>query len=147
MSHRQWWLMAIGGVGILAIISLFLRPLIAVDETRYITVAWEMWDRGQFLVRQPLGRHRPVGRAQEVFAPALAQRGIGHRARIPARLGGGDLRERRGAAQLEMLGRGKVGGGQRRGGGRGQQGGRKQQGGEGDEGRCSAGHLRLITGA
>ena len=50
MSHRQWWLMAIGGVGILAIISLFLRPLIAVDETRYITVAWEMWDRGQFLV-------------------------------------------------------------------------------------------------
>lgn len=30
--------------------SLFVRPLIPVDETRYVAVAWEMWQRGDFLV-------------------------------------------------------------------------------------------------
>lgn len=50
MSHRLWWFMAVSGVTLLAMISILLRPLIPVDETRYITVAWEMWDRGQFLV-------------------------------------------------------------------------------------------------
>lgn len=50
MSHRQWWLIASVGVILLALVSLLSRPLIPVDETRYITVAWEMWDRGQFLV-------------------------------------------------------------------------------------------------
>ncbi|MFW2440966.1 MAG: ArnT family glycosyltransferase [Arenicellales bacterium] len=35
---------------ILAIASLATRGLIPVDETRYTTVAWEMWLRGDFLV-------------------------------------------------------------------------------------------------
>ncbi len=35
---------------ILAIVSLWARPLMPVDETRYISVAWEMWLRGDFLV-------------------------------------------------------------------------------------------------
>ena len=34
----------------LLILSLLLRPLLPVDETRYIGVAWEMWQRGEFLV-------------------------------------------------------------------------------------------------
>lgn len=34
----------------LAIASLWLRPLWPVDETRYASVAWEMWLRGDFLV-------------------------------------------------------------------------------------------------
>jgi 4-amino-4-deoxy-L-arabinose transferase-like glycosyltransferase len=33
-----------------AIASLWLRPLWPVDETRYVSVAWEMWQRGDFLV-------------------------------------------------------------------------------------------------
>jgi len=32
------------------LISLVTRPLLPVDETRYATVAWEMWLRGDFLV-------------------------------------------------------------------------------------------------
>jgi 4-amino-4-deoxy-L-arabinose transferase-like glycosyltransferase len=35
---------------LLAIVSLATRGLIPVDETRYTTVAWEMWLRGDFLV-------------------------------------------------------------------------------------------------
>lgn len=34
----------------LALAALFLRPLWPVDETRYLAVAWEMWQRGDFLV-------------------------------------------------------------------------------------------------
>jgi 4-amino-4-deoxy-L-arabinose transferase-like glycosyltransferase len=34
----------------LLLLSLLLRPLLPVDETRYIGVAWEMWQRGEFLV-------------------------------------------------------------------------------------------------
>jgi len=30
--------------------ALFLRPLLPIDETRYITVAWEMWQNGDFWV-------------------------------------------------------------------------------------------------
>ena len=30
--------------------ALFTRPLLPVDETRYASVAWEMWSRGDFLV-------------------------------------------------------------------------------------------------
>jgi 4-amino-4-deoxy-L-arabinose transferase-like glycosyltransferase len=37
-------------LAILAIASLATRGLIPVDETRYTTVAWEMWFRGDFLV-------------------------------------------------------------------------------------------------
>jgi 4-amino-4-deoxy-L-arabinose transferase-like glycosyltransferase len=34
----------------LAVASIWLRPLWPVDETRYASVAWEMWLRGDFLV-------------------------------------------------------------------------------------------------
>jgi 4-amino-4-deoxy-L-arabinose transferase-like glycosyltransferase len=31
-------------------VSLALRPILPIDETRYVSVAWEMWVRGDFLV-------------------------------------------------------------------------------------------------
>lgn len=34
----------------LMVLVLWLRPLLPVDETRYVAVAWEMWLRGDFLV-------------------------------------------------------------------------------------------------
>lgn len=37
------WLLAV-------IVGLSTRPLLPVDELRYIAVAWEMWERGEFLV-------------------------------------------------------------------------------------------------
>lgn len=38
------------GWAVLSVAALFLRPLWPVDETRYVSVAWEMWLRGDFLV-------------------------------------------------------------------------------------------------
>jgi len=35
---------------VVVVTALFTRPLLPVDETRYATVAWEMWSRGDFLV-------------------------------------------------------------------------------------------------
>jgi 4-amino-4-deoxy-L-arabinose transferase-like glycosyltransferase len=35
---------------VVVVTALFSRPLLPVDETRYATVAWEMWARGDFLV-------------------------------------------------------------------------------------------------
>lgn len=35
---------------LLWLVSLLSHPLLPVDETRYATVAWEMWLRGDFLV-------------------------------------------------------------------------------------------------
>jgi 4-amino-4-deoxy-L-arabinose transferase-like glycosyltransferase len=35
---------------VVVVTALFARPLLPVDETRYATVAWEMWARGDFLV-------------------------------------------------------------------------------------------------
>ncbi len=32
---------------LLLVASLFLRPLFPVDETRYASVAWEMWLHGE----------------------------------------------------------------------------------------------------
>ena len=32
------------------VLSAAFRPVLPVDETRYLTVAWEMWLRGDFLV-------------------------------------------------------------------------------------------------
>ncbi len=40
----------LGAVALLAALQLWLRPLMPVDETRYLAVAWEMWWRGDFLV-------------------------------------------------------------------------------------------------
>ena len=34
----------------LVITALFSRPLMPIDETRYVSVAWEMWQSGNFLV-------------------------------------------------------------------------------------------------
>ena len=36
--------------GVLTTVSLYVRPLFPVDETRYAAVAWEMWVRDDFLV-------------------------------------------------------------------------------------------------
>lgn len=36
--------------GALVATVLWLRPLLPVDETRYVAVAWEMWRQGEFLV-------------------------------------------------------------------------------------------------
>jgi 4-amino-4-deoxy-L-arabinose transferase-like glycosyltransferase len=36
--------------GLLLAVSLGIRPLLPVNETRYVAVAWEMWLRGDFLV-------------------------------------------------------------------------------------------------
>src|SRR6185295_18388622 len=44
------WLPVVSGWALLAGLSLSLRPLLPVDETRYASVAWEMWNRGDFLV-------------------------------------------------------------------------------------------------
>lgn len=35
---------------VLLAVSLATRPLMPIDETRYASVAWEMWLRGDFLV-------------------------------------------------------------------------------------------------
>ena len=34
----------------LAVVALLTRPLVPIDETRYVSAAWEMWLRGDFLV-------------------------------------------------------------------------------------------------
>lgn len=38
-----WW-------AVLVAVSLAVRPPVPIDETRYLSVAWEMWSSGQFLV-------------------------------------------------------------------------------------------------
>jgi len=49
LRHGSWgglialWLLIL-------LTALFTRPLLPVDETRYASVAWEMWSRGDFLV-------------------------------------------------------------------------------------------------
>lgn len=48
-QDRFLLLFLLGWAG-LALAALFLRPLWPVDETRYVAVAWEMWQRGDFLV-------------------------------------------------------------------------------------------------
>lgn len=47
-DRALWALLA--GWAAFAVASLWLRPLWPVDETRYASVAWEMWLRGDFLV-------------------------------------------------------------------------------------------------
>ena len=39
---------------VILLTALLTRPLLPVDETRYASVAWEMWSRGDFLVAQAL---------------------------------------------------------------------------------------------
>ena len=40
----------VAGWALLVAIALALRPILPIDETRYVSVAWEMWVRGDFLV-------------------------------------------------------------------------------------------------
>lgn len=47
LPPRLWIFLLWGG---LIAVNLSTRPLIPVDETRYAAVAWEMWNRGDFLV-------------------------------------------------------------------------------------------------
>jgi 4-amino-4-deoxy-L-arabinose transferase-like glycosyltransferase len=42
-----WWLAAWVALVVIALAS---RPLLPIDETRYLSVAWEMWRRGDWLV-------------------------------------------------------------------------------------------------
>lgn len=46
---RALWLL-LAGWALFSVASIWLRPLWPVDETRYASVAWEMWLRGDFLV-------------------------------------------------------------------------------------------------
>lgn len=51
LSDRRSWFALVGCICLaLGLLSLGTRSLIPVDETRYITVAWEMWSRDSFLV-------------------------------------------------------------------------------------------------
>ena len=62
LGVRAWWWLAIAASLGLGFLSLWLRPLLPVDETRYLGVAWEMWDRGHFLLPSLNGalyEHKP----------------------------------------------------------------------------------------
>lgn len=50
MSIRWGMLLVFGGWLLLVIVSLAAHTLLPIDETRYVTVAWNMWQRGDFLV-------------------------------------------------------------------------------------------------
>ena len=56
------WPLLFAGAAALAALQLWLRPLLPVDETRYLSVAWEMWSRNDFLVPRLNGEaysHKP----------------------------------------------------------------------------------------
>ena len=44
------WLGLVAVWLVVLLTALLTRPLVPVDETRYAAVAWEMWQRGDFLV-------------------------------------------------------------------------------------------------
>ena len=50
MTRDRSLVALLAGWLLLAAASIWLRPLWPVDETRYVSVAWEMWLRGDFLV-------------------------------------------------------------------------------------------------
>ncbi len=50
MRNDRALIVLLAGWMLLAVASIWLRPLWPVDETRYVSVAWEMWLRGDFLV-------------------------------------------------------------------------------------------------
>ena len=49
-STRNSIALLIAAWAVLVATALWIRPLLPVDETRYVSVAWEMWVRGDFLV-------------------------------------------------------------------------------------------------
>ena len=58
----RWWLLWLSGWLLLMVVSQSLLPLMPIDETRYISVAWEMWLRNDFLVPHLNGEtysHKP----------------------------------------------------------------------------------------
>jgi 4-amino-4-deoxy-L-arabinose transferase-like glycosyltransferase len=50
LTRDRWFVVFLAAWAVLAVASVWLRPLWPVDETRYASVAWEMWLRGDFLV-------------------------------------------------------------------------------------------------
>ncbi len=53
---------ALAGFAFFAIVGVLLRPLLPVDETRYLSVAWEMWRSGDLIVPRLNGElytHKP----------------------------------------------------------------------------------------
>ncbi len=48
-ATRDTWL-RVALVAVLTVAALASRTSLPVDETRYLAVAWEMWQRGDFLV-------------------------------------------------------------------------------------------------
>ena len=62
VSGRNLLLLSLLFLAGLAAIALWTRPLIPIDETRYVSAAWEMWLRGDFLVPYKNGvpySHKP----------------------------------------------------------------------------------------
>jgi 4-amino-4-deoxy-L-arabinose transferase-like glycosyltransferase len=49
-SGRGMLLLSLLLLAALAAVGLLTRPLVPIDETRYVSAAWEMWLRGDFLV-------------------------------------------------------------------------------------------------
>lgn len=49
-QDAPWLLLALFFLALLTLAGLYARPLTPIDETRYISVAWEMWLRGEYLV-------------------------------------------------------------------------------------------------
>ena len=49
-AGRPDWLLWLGWLALLAGVAYLSRPVLPLDETRYLAVAWEMWLRGDFLV-------------------------------------------------------------------------------------------------
>ena len=48
-AGASWLLHPLGLIALWAVLvlsALWLRPLLPIDETRYLSVAWEMWLRG-----------------------------------------------------------------------------------------------------
>ena len=50
LSGRSLMLLSLLLLVILTAVAMLTRPLIPIDETRYVSAAWEMWLRGDFLV-------------------------------------------------------------------------------------------------
>ena len=62
MKQDRPLLVLIAGWALFSVASIWLRPLWPVDETRYASVAWEMWLRGDFVVPHINGEpysHKP----------------------------------------------------------------------------------------
>ena len=58
LLYRGWFLIW----ALLLAAAIYGRPLMPIDETRYVSVAWEMWHQGDFLVPRSNGvpySHKP----------------------------------------------------------------------------------------